>query len=522
MRRPLAAVALVLALVGLVLPSSYLPSGGSAAAMGKEDACPAKLGPLRLSSSGEGEDGSAYGEFRCFYRSEDWNKQTTIRASWVSKTDPAATLNLESTYCERTDEDYLGSGQHGDETRNGLVFPLAGKRFILATYLGTNDGPSVDQIKKVARKVALSYASLAATCPGAPDEGSLTEADLDPDAALGITETTVILSGIDAEDVPAIGTRMALPQDDQHALVVGGADGVVIREEFIGTSGVVKEVGLVIVDEDGKRHVLVTLEVTPPDRADADGLSADEVGTADGADGDHGAAAEPADGDLGAGVTDTSPDADDTSTGSGSGSPDTDDGAVPAGDQATDAVTAGQPRDETDSAVAAGGTGTPDEDSVEQEAPAAGAAPAKPPATDGLPKLNGKATKALQKVASRIEDLGRQIDKNGSGEKRIPRKVIEGLVALRPGLVSKLRLGSGTIIVTTSVGDINVTPVVGHESGLIEVRLSKFAWLRNHVTVRHLVSALNSGISQRPGARFRMISVTPDGIVVQAEGPSSG
>lgn len=203
-RRPLVALALALSLVGLVVPSSLVPSGGEAVAMGKRDGCPGKLGALRLSSSRLGEESSNVGEVKCIYQAEDY-RSVILRVAWLLESaSPTWLSDFESDYCLRADDDVVGFGQHGDDTRTGFTFPHAGERYILASYIATSNGPSVGQIKKVARKVVSEHTELAATCPGAAGAGS---SDIVDGSASESIEDCLPLSDDGAEtDVGSAGT----------------------------------------------------------------------------------------------------------------------------------------------------------------------------------------------------------------------------------------------------------------------------------------------------------------------------
>lgn len=134
----------------------------------RPSACPGKLGPLKFSSAEVTAPGERFAKARCFYRSDDWDKQATIRAAWIPADQPEATLNLETTYCLAEDEQSAGDGQYGEGTRTGRVFPTAGERFILGTYLATPEGTPTAKIVKAARALASSYAADAAVCPPMP------------------------------------------------------------------------------------------------------------------------------------------------------------------------------------------------------------------------------------------------------------------------------------------------------------------------------------------------------------------
>ncbi len=143
--------------------------GGAVAGADRPGECPAKLGPLGFSSGEISDPGERHPKARCFYRSDDWDKQATIRASWIPADQPDAGLNLESTYCLSEDEEQVGDGQYGEATRVGRVFPTVGEQMVLGTYLATRKGASTAKIVKAARALAASMAPLAAACPTLPE-----------------------------------------------------------------------------------------------------------------------------------------------------------------------------------------------------------------------------------------------------------------------------------------------------------------------------------------------------------------
>jgi hypothetical protein len=208
--------------------------------------CPGKLGPLKFSSGEVTGPDERFAKARCFYRSDDWDKQATIRAAWIPADQPDATLNLETTYCLTEDEKNAGDGQYGEGTRTGRVFPTTGERFVLGTYLATPKGAPTTKIVKAARVLAASYAEDAAVCPPIPEavsEGTAIEEP--PAAASGETFTDdEIFAGIfdiadDLNAAPAptfdreavatcLGTdpgdmSVALIEESPHARMVNNA-----------------------------------------------------------------------------------------------------------------------------------------------------------------------------------------------------------------------------------------------------------------------------------------------------------
>jgi hypothetical protein len=169
--------------VASILGASLLSSVLALPALGADrpSVCPGKLGPLKFSSGEVTAPGERLAKARCFYRSDDWDKQATIRAAWIPADQPEATLDLETTYCLTEDEQSAGDGQYGEGTRTGRVFPTAGERFVLGTYLATPKGTPTAKIVKAARALASSYAADAAVCPPLPT--AVPEAVPEPTAA---------------------------------------------------------------------------------------------------------------------------------------------------------------------------------------------------------------------------------------------------------------------------------------------------------------------------------------------------
>jgi len=211
----------------------------------RPSACPGKLGPLKFSSGEVTGPGERFAKARCFYRSDDWDRQATIRAAWIPADQPDATLNLETTYCLTEDEKYERDGQYGAGTRTGRVFPTKGERFVLGTYLATPKGAPTAKIVKATRALAAGYAADAALCPApttVPDEPATPEPA--PTASAETFSDDEIFAGIldiaddlnatpappfDRETVAAcLGTdpgdmSVALIEDSPHARTVNDA-----------------------------------------------------------------------------------------------------------------------------------------------------------------------------------------------------------------------------------------------------------------------------------------------------------
>jgi hypothetical protein len=77
--------------------------------------------------------------------------------------------------------------------------------------------------------------------------------------------TTIGLEGTAADARPVVGATLELDEDDQYGIVVGGADGTVLREEFIGSGGVIVEISAVVEDKDGNWAMAVTVQIDDPD-----------------------------------------------------------------------------------------------------------------------------------------------------------------------------------------------------------------------------------------------------------------
>jgi hypothetical protein len=477
MRRPLV-VAIAIALVSLAVPSSDFTSSAVAAA-GKRDGCPARLGSLRFASSAVDEENANKREISCLYRSEDYSKNVVLRVSWlVPSASPVWLSDLEPNYCLRTDEDYVGPGQHGDKTRTGHSFPHAGDLYILAGYLATPKGPSVDQIKAVGRKLVSKHAALAATCPGA--SAPLTPA-VDQAATVtdvGISETTIVLSGSATEATPTIGTPIDLPEDDQHRLVIGGLTGEVIREEPIGSRGTVTGYGPLVTDENGDWAVLVTVETDAPETAERTEAPTEEP-------------------------------VQERSTEEPTEEPDPTEAPEPT---------------EDDSGTSAGVDPDPE--------PAASVRPTPEPTPNPPPQaisgLSDEGNAAVNNVHDHIWalgdslELGRDLNEDGTATAIIPASDIESLRALAPSLAQSVHLETGSIVVNVGGLEVWVSPVIG-DDGLIEVELSNSAlnWVKDTKIVQSLVRALNKGVTDRDGRFLPPIVVTETGITVTAEGPQS-
>ncbi len=116
--------------------------------------------------------------------------------------------------------------------------------------------------RRFADRLASAAAARTQRCPDAPDgpapyeEGVAAASSADASGT-----TTIVLSGGPGEERPSVGTIIELPADDQHQLVIGGIDGEVIREEFIGDRATISAYGPLVTDADGNWSVLVTVGV---------------------------------------------------------------------------------------------------------------------------------------------------------------------------------------------------------------------------------------------------------------------
>lgn len=499
MRRALVvAVAVAVALAGPVV------STGDVAVAKSGDGCPAKLGSLRLSSSSIDEENANKRELKCLYASKDYSKNVVVRVSWLTKAASSSWLSdLEPTYCLRTDEDYVGPGQHGDKTRWGYTFPRGGELYILVGYLATEKGPSAGHIKDLGRKLVARHAELAATCPGAADPDPITdasassaadpsEADSDPAVSeSGAKVTTIVLSGGPDEEIPAVGAAIEVPEDDQHQIVIGGPDGELVREEFIGDQGEIVSYGPIARDADGNWSVLITIDVTT--------------------------APEPT----------SRPSPGSTATPTTTRSPALTPAPTPDSQGTAPTPTPPPPSPRPEPAAVA-----PSAAPITGAGPAASPAAIPPPELIGVPAsvvelvagLPPEGAGAVRDITDLVAGIGDALDDPKVDEvtETIPPTLIESLRALAPDLVKEVWLTEGSIVVSAknpNIGSILVTPERG-DDGLITVTLDRLRFLESHSIVQVLVAALNGPMAER--GRITGISVTPKGITITAERSEQG
>ncbi len=350
------------------------------------------------------------------------------------------------------------------------------------------------QAKALTDSLAAAAAARSSRCPDAPDGPAPYEPPSGGDGQAGAGRaTTIMLSGGPGDEPPVVGTTIDLPPDDQYEVVIGGPGGEVIREGFIGDRATIAGYGATVTDADGNWVVLVTVDVTTA--PDPTPLLADERTS--------GSTLAPA------------PEA-------------------PTAVPTAEAAAPGQRLEAGPTPAAVATTPAPIEGPSATPVPAAGPeaipdldATAAPdgetlPDTSGVPDsvaafakdLPPAGAAALRTITNRVAALGGALDESGQGELTIPASDIAALRALAPDVVNGVRPSSGTIEVDSKVGKILVTPIIGTD-GLIEFRLNRLTWVQSHDIVRALVVALNSLVADR-GGRFRLIQVTPEGIMVTA------
>jgi hypothetical protein len=336
--------------------------------------------------------------------------------------------------------------------------------------------------REFADGLAAAAAARTQRCPSAPDGPAPYEesaATGSPDASA----TTIVLSGGPADEPPAIGTTIELPPDDQHQLTVGGPDGEVIRDEFIGDQAMISGYGPIVSDADGNWSVLVSVDVSTapaPQATVAPTVAPEPVVTL---------APSPAPA--------TSPAA-----------PSPDSIAVPPDPP---------PPEPAESPMAA---------PPPVSGPTASPTPVPPPELIGVPpgiaaivaKLPPAGAGAVRDVSDHVAILGELLETEQGGTVTVPASDIGSLRELMPGLVQEVWLTDGSIVVSTTnsdIGSILVKPIIG-DDGLISVKLNDYQLVTFHPVVRALVAALNGYVAER-GGRFTEVSVTPEGLTVSAE-----
>jgi hypothetical protein len=288
-----------------------------------------------------------------------------------------------------------------------------------------------------------------------------------------------VLSGGPGEERPALGSTIELPVDDRHQIVIGGPDGEVIREEFIGHQATIGAYGPLVTDAEGNWSVLVSVDV----------------------------ATAPAPTPLPSQEPSPAPTPAPTPT-PGASSPDPT--TVPATPSLSPEPTVESPH------IAP----------TQAPGPTASATPVPPPELIGVPdgiaaivaELPPAGAGAVRNVSDHVAVLGEMLEEAESGEVTVPPSDIGTLRELLPDLVQEVWLTDGSIVVSTTnpdIGSILVKPVIG-DDGLISVTLSQYQIATYHPVVRALVAALNGYVAER-GGRFTSVSVTPDGLTVTAE-----
>ena len=304
------------------------------------------------------------------------------------------------------------------------------------------------------------------------------------DTEAAATATTIVLSGGPGEERPSVGTTIEVPVDEQHQLVIGGQDGEVIREEYLGDQATISGYGPLVTDADGNWSVLVTVDVTTaPEPAPPSSLGPSPAPTP---------AATP---ELTLAPT-----------------PDT-----PSPQPTTVPVTSSpSPEPALESPPAA---------PTEAPGPEASPTAIPPPELIGVPEsvadlvagLPPEGAGAVRDLTDHLAVLGELLETEQSGEVTVPASDIGSLRELLPDLVQEVWLTDGSIVVATNkrkIGNILVEPVIG-DDGLISVKLSQYQFATFHPVVRALVAALNGYVAER-GGLFSSVSVTPEGLTVSA------
>lgn len=452
-------------------------------------ACPLVVGDMFVRRDWYGGDAPAVETGRSEAAATEYSLECDYRHAYRDDSQSGNTsLDLRINWWEGDLEDYLVgsycSAQHDDSGQDTYfrdgVHPLEVR---IDNEFAAAGG------QELADRLASLAAARTQLCPGA----SVPEpAPGDVDAPVAGTTTSIVLSGGPGDEPPAVGTTMAMPEDDQHRIVIGGLDGEVIREEFLGDEATIVGYGPIATDADGNWAVSVEVDVS--------------------------VAVQP--------TVATSPSpapSVHSSTPAASAEP----SVVPvASDEPTAAPTV-QPAPTVSPASTAEPTITPaEEPTSDAEAtpePASSPTPVPPPQMIGMPAaltdyvagLEPEAAGVVRDLTDYLGWLGDDIVVTGQGEVTVPASAIAALRTLAPELVGKIRLVPGGFIVESYV-DILVTPVIG-EDGLIEFRTNRLPdKIRSHEIVRALVMALNNYVVES-GGRFRTISVTPEGLTVTAE-----
>ena len=367
------------------------------------------------------------------------------------------------------------------------TYPYLGEKLVRADWgavAAAGEGKWDRKGHRAVKELAATIADRAGSC--GLDYSSATAAgpatDIEPDAAAPVTPstttTTIVLSGGPGEEPPAIGATVPLPEDDQHRIVIGGLDGQIIREEYLGDQATIVSYGPMATDIDGNWSVSVEVGANTVPAPSAEPPSPAPSTT-------------PSVAPVPSEVPSAPP------------SPTVEPSVLP------DPVTSPPAK------PAPAPMMTPEAETSPTPVP--------PPEMMAMPKavaayvagLEPEAAGVVRDLSDYLGALGDELIEEGVGEVTIPASEFASLRLLAPGLVNEVRLVPGGIVVDSLV-DVLVTPVIG-EDGLIEFRTNRLPdKIRSHEIVKALVLALNNYVLES-GGRFRTISVTPEGLTVTAE-----
>lgn len=406
-------------------------------------------------------------DFERYGRKGQFRSGVYLQLAWIEDGSPAEPWVDLDVWC--------GASQLDPDCRNSCFsYPRQGQRLLYVSWVasGPDEWDPRPVVERTAETLAASFEERTAACP----------AGFEPPAPSVIT--LVLTGGLD-EEPPPVGATIFIPQDDQHQLVIGGPDGAVIREEFIGEQATVTAFGSRVTDAGGNWSVLVTVDVTATTGA----------------------------------VPPESP------TRSPAPSPPPSHQPAPAPAPATSGPSA--------TTVEATSSPSPTREAewppiVATVAPGAAASPGRlaPPELIGVPagiaaivaNLPPAGAGAVRNISDHIAVLGERLEEAESGRVTVPPGDIGSLRELLPGLVQEVWLTDGAVVVSATdpaIGSILVTPVIG-DDGLVSVQLSRYQIATLHPVVRALVAALNGYVAER-GGRFTSVTVSPEGLAVSAE-----
>ena len=455
--------------LGALLVAGMLSSGSSLPVIGSgAETCPAAAGKMPLVNENAQISENGGNTVKCDY--ERYGKKGRFRSgvylqlAWIEDGSPAEPWVDLDVWCGASELD-------PDCTNSCFTYPRQGQRLLYVSWVAS----SADEwdprpvVGRTAEELAAAFEHRAAVCPA----GFATPA--------ASAAASIVLSGVPGEEPPPIGSAIEVPEDDQHRIVIGGPDGSVIREEFIGDQAEVIGYGPIARDADGSWSILTTVKVsTIP--APSPTPSPDATAT-------------PASTPARTSVPDTP------------GSDPSDTSAVPSSTEVP--------------AVESPSTASPP-----ASGPLTSPTPVPPPELIGVPdgitaivaELPPAGAGAVRNVSDHLAVLGEMLETEQSGTVEIPPSDIGSLRELVPGLVREVWLTDGSIVVSTAddrISSILVTPVIGRD-GLISVELSQYQFATYHPVVGALVAALNGYVAER-GGRFTDVSVTPEGLTVSAE-----